>query len=637
MRKTFQKWLFLSIALAFVFEFTLTYFFQTRQGRGNAISLMRMKIEDTKEQIRVNDENMRCVRDIVTGDSLAKTRAFAEMIRLDPTLLTDEARLHEAAVQLDVDELHVSDAKGILIASIPRETVGYDMASNAQSAEFMPAISDKSFAYVQELRPRGVDGALFEYAGVARTDQEGIVQIGYQPHRLIEAMKVVDLENIATGFRIGREGRIVICRDDKIVSIDDKNWLDKPIADYGISPELFNGQSGDFECHLEGDPPQALDNSELEKLRLRRYSGKALCLFERFNEYVILGILPKNEMYLNRDSAIREIILFNFLLFCVVFFLVSGLVQRVVIRGIRRVNDSLEKITAGDLDEKVNVRANAEFSSLSDGVNTMVAALKDAIAETAARIDKELEFARGIQLASIPNLFPPFPDRDEFDLYATMQTAREVGGDFYDFMLIDDDHLFVLIADVSGKGIPAALYMMTSKTTIKNFARTGASCAEILTRSNDQLCEHNDSAMFVTVFVGVLEISTGVFTCASGGHNPPVLMKKDGSASYLHADGGIMIGGMEGVPYGQSEIQLEPGDRIYFYTDGVTEAFNESEKLFGEERLLQTLENREITEQTSDALLRSVRQEILRFTGAAVQSDDITMMLLTYFGETKVG
>ena len=214
-----------------------------------------------------------------------------------------------------------------------------------------------------------------------------------------------------------------------------------------------------------------------------------------------------------------------------------------------------------------------------------------------------------------------------------MQTAREVGGDFFDFMLIDDDHLCVLIADVSGKGIPAALFMMSSKTTIKNYARTGVSCAEIFTLSNNQLCENNAAGMFATAFVGILEISTGIFTCTSAGHNPPVLMKKDGTASYLHVDGGIMLGGMEGVAYGQSSIQLEPGDQIYFYTDGVTEAFNEKDELFGEERLLKLLGTESAAALAPDELLHFVRQDILQFAGAAVQSDDITMMLLSYFGK----
>jgi sigma-B regulation protein RsbU (phosphoserine phosphatase) len=181
--------------------------------------------------------------------------------------------------------------------------------------------------------------------------------------------------------------------------------------------------------------------------------------------------------------------------------------------------------------------------------------------------------------------FPAFPEREEFDIYATMQPAKEVGGDFYDFFLIDSDHLALVIADVSGKGVPAALFMVIAKTLIKNQTLAGMEPADVFTAVNTQLCENNDAGMFVTGWMGILEISTGRFTYANAGHNPPLIRKKDGEYEYLKARAGLVLAGMEGIRYRQYEIMLEPGDGLYLYTDGVTEATNEENTLYGEDRL----------------------------------------------------
>ena len=332
MQKTFQKWLFLCIALAFLVVFSLSYFFQTRQARNNAISLMKMKIRDTKEQIQVNDANMLCVREMVTRASLAKARAFAEIVRLDAAMLTEQKRMTEVAGILDVDELYIIDDKGIIVRGTNTEMLGYDMASEPQSAEFMPAIGNPSFTCLQKLRPRGIDGKMFEYAGISRTDKTGIIQIGYQPHRLLKSIQITDIKNLSGGFRIGKHGKIIICQKDKIVSIDDENWLGKPISEYGVPEEKLIGESGEFVCNLKDAASSAHDaDGELAQIRSRSYSGQTLCMFERFDDYIIIGMLPKTEMYLNRDSAMIEIIFFDFILFCLVFALVSWLVQRVVI------------------------------------------------------------------------------------------------------------------------------------------------------------------------------------------------------------------------------------------------------------------------------------------------------------------
>ena len=241
----------------------------------------------------------------------------------------------------------------------------------------------------------------------------------------------------------------------------------------------------------------------------------------------------------------------------------------------------------------MDVRSHVEFEDLSDDINFTVDTLKRYIADAAARIDAELAFAKAIQHSALPSVFPPYPNRKEFDIWATMHTAKEVGGDFYDFYFVDDDTLAFLVADVSGKGIPAAMFMMQSKTLLKSCAESGMSVEEVFTNANAKLCEGNEADMFVTAWMGYLNLKTGLLTFANAGHNPPLVKHADGSFSYLKSRAGFVLAGMDSVRYRKNELQLEPGDVLYLYTDGVTEANNSGNELYSEERLLSLLNAQE--------------------------------------------
>ena len=250
-----------------------------------------------------------------------------------------------------------------------------------------------------------------------------------------------------------------------------------------------------------------------------------------------------------------------------------------------------------------------------------------------ARIASELKLANEIQTAMLPNIFPPFPERSEFDLFATMDPAREVGGDFYDYFLIDDDHLCLLMADVSGKGVPAALFMMASKIIFANNAMMGKSPAEILRDVNESICSKNPEEMFVTVWLGILEISTGKLTAANAGHEYPVIRQPDGTFA-LHKDKhGFVIGGMPGVPYKEYELTLAPGTRLFLYTDGVPEAADENGDMFGVERMLGALNGSD--DLSARGVIGSVRKAVDGFIGKAEPFDDLTMMCLDYKGADR--
>ena len=248
--------------------------------------------------------------------------------------------------------------------------------------------------------------------------------------------------------------------------------------------------------------------------------------------------------------------------------------------------------------------------------------------------ENELQTATAIQEGMLPHKFPPFPDRNEFDLYASMTPAKEVGGDFYDFYMPDDDHLVITIADVSGKGIPAALFMMVTKTLIKNRGLTDfEDCSKILSSVNDQMCMNNDLNMFVTAWIGVLKISTGELTYANAGHEYPAIKRAGGVFELLKDRHSPPIGCMEGIPYKEQKIQLNAGDVIYIYTDGVTEATDNKQELFGEKRLLEAL-NLPGGEKMPD-LDKNVRESIERFIAGNPQFDDITMLAMKYNGRRK--
>lgn len=246
------------------------------------------------------------------------------------------------------------------------------------------------------------------------------------------------------------------------------------------------------------------------------------------------------------------------------------------------------------------------------------------------RIDNELTMATRIQAETLPNIFPAFPERDDFNIYASMNPAKEVGGDFYDFFLIDENHLGIVMADVSGKGIPAALFMMVSKILIQNIAMMGNDPAEVLKFVNNQLCTNNPEDMFVTVWYGCLDLSTGVLKAANAGHEYPFLKKAGGSFEMIKDKHGLVIGGMEGAVYKEYELQMDPGSKLFIYTDGVPEATDAAEELFGTERLLYALRGAE-NETPKDIIVR-IDSSVKDFVKEAPQFDDLTMLCLEYVG-----
>lgn len=244
------------------------------------------------------------------------------------------------------------------------------------------------------------------------------------------------------------------------------------------------------------------------------------------------------------------------------------------------------------------------------------------------KIESELKIANKIQASMLPRIFPPYPDREEFDIYASMTPAREVGGDFYDFYLIDEDRVAIVIGDVSGKGVPAALFMVIAKTLIKNEAQRGITPDQILYNVNNTLCKDNEELLFVTSFIGILNLKENKLEYSNAGHNPPIIKRAEGDFDYLSLKSGFVLGGMENFEYQLEEMIFKPGDIIYVYTDGVTEAMNQNREQFSEARLLDTLNNIEADE--LEVIENTIREAVNDFSRGRLQYDDYTMIMLKY-------
>ena len=272
------------------------------------------------------------------------------------------------------------------------------------------------------------------------------------------------------------------------------------------------------------------------------------------------------------------------------------------------------------------------FANISHKTVEYLGTVKRVTAEK-ERIGAELSLATQIQAAMLPHIVPAFPDRKDFDIIGSMDPAKEVGGDFYDYFLIDDDHLCMVMADVSGKGVPAALFMMASKIILQSVAMLGASPAEILTKTNQAICSNNEAQMFVTVWVGILELSTGKLTAANAGHEYPIIKRPDGNYEIYKDRHGFVIGGLEGAKYREYQLQLEPGCKLFVYTDGVPEATSAEQELFGTDRMLAALNRR--PDAAPMDVLKNMREAVDDFVKDAEQFDDLTMLCMEYKGSAE--
>ena len=367
------------------------------------------------------------------------------------------------------------------------------------------------------------------------------------------------------------------------------------------------------------------------------FDGISYLRFGRFmdNGWLLSVYIPENEIFAEVEKQNNRFSILIALSSVIMLFIAFLLISRFINAPIKQLTSDVSQLALGNLDTRIEISSKDELGQLAQVFNKMTGDLKKSIEENVRehaekeRIGAELNVAKEIQASMLPCNFPPFPDRTEFDIYASMLPAKEVGGDFYDFYFVDRDNLAVVIADVSGKGVPAALFMVVTRTLIKNcsFCKSPQAVFESV---NKKLCENNDTSMFVTSFIGFYNIPTGRFVYVNAGHNPPLVKKRGKSYEFLKSDPCIVLAFLKNAKYRKEEIFLEPGDTLYMYTDGVTEAMNHNKDLFGEKRLQDSLN--QYKEFTPKELLYAVKREVDNFTKGAEQADDITMLALKVAG-----
>lgn len=593
---TFQRRLLGCIVIAYLITSGFTLILQNGMAQIETQEVFTVSMNDIEETVR-NKSNQHL---------LAIVKQVKQEYENDPTV-----SLTELTEKYGIKEINVVDSRGWIINSTEEDVINnYDMNSKEQSKEFVDMMKVQD-SFVQEYSPRGKDEAVWRKYAAMNLTSGGFIQVGYDAEQFHTMLNEYVID-VTKNRHVGTGGFVAVLDEKLCIVTDDE----------------YDTQVGNHISSIGIEPPQEMANGQTATmLYYDDLVGGTECMyvFKFVEGYCLIAAMPVSEAMFMRDASMLTSIFMQVIIFATLFVFIYILIKRVIINNLQKVNDTLARITKGDLNVTVDVRSNKEFSSLSDDINSTVTTLKRYIAEAAARIDKELEYAKQIQLSALPT---NFPKGEDYNIYAQMIAAKEVGGDFYDFYKLNDTTVAFLAADVSGKGIPAAMFMMTAKTIIKDLAESGMAVNDIFTKANEKLCENNESGMFVTAWMGILDITTGNLQFANAGHNPPVLKRANGEFEYLRTRAGFVLAGMEGVRYRIGELTLWAGDRLFLYTDGVPEATNTENQLYGEDRLLNFMNQNATMEAVK--LLPALKANIDEFVGAAPQFDDITMLMFDY-------
>lgn len=533
-KKTVIARLAASVLLSFAATFVLTWISQASIVKRQEDRLLRRNMADIEN----------AVGDTVDRNLLEIAKMVCDKLQRDGQISgrdLNSQSLRLFAADYGICEIVIVDSRGIVTGSSEPAYIGYDMAKNKQSAEFLkmldPGSGIREFAQKEMINSAGKTR---KYVGIPL--EEGFLQVAYDRRGISDAVSRA-VVGLTRAWHVGEAGTVAIADHNGIV----------------VSNAASEG---------EGKPWGGIPEN-------------VYCLEGEIYGYKVYVMSPHSASVPQRNRLIAISTGLNAMSLA----LVAALVYLLVVSVIR--------------------------------------------AQLAAQQAKDMEMAREIQLSSLPRTFPPFPHETAFGIYATMDTAKEVGGDFYDFYFTGPRKVFFLVADVSGKGIPAALFMMRAKVLVKSLAQSGKSVSEVISLSNDALCEGNDANMFVTVWAAELNLDSGILEYVNAGHNPPAVIGKDGKARFLASPPGLFMGAMGDVPYVQHTARLEPGETIYLYTDGITEQPGRNGAMFGEEALLACLER---APESPEELLPFVLKTVFTHANGAEQMDDCTQLAVKYRG-----
>jgi len=618
-----QRNLFIAVIATFCMTVVFTFFIENNLTKSSAKDEIACNVEDLQGDVKMRADNIysilaetmaeRVIDDDMPG--LNKQGTIPSDPSTDPELNNLHTYVTNLCTTYGVAEFNLVNDKGIIYAS-NLDYCSFDMASTPETKSLNELIQAKfPTACIQQFRKNAMPPYNYmKYAAYTLFKDNvniGYIQIGYDEASFYNSLNAI-IKDFTTYRQIGTTGRIMIAmKDQTIVSDWQRTYVDKKLSD----KEVFN-----------------MDITQLNADNLNKHNIETTSNYFCFTEvegYIIVGTKTESEVNMSRDMMLYVISLSEVIVFAILLIFIYMVINSLVVKRIQRINGRLSEITSGSLDVVVDVEDNKEFKSLSDDINKMVNSLKDNIEKEKQRNNRELSFARNIQLSSLP---VPLDTTKGIDLYPLMATAKEVGGDFYDFYRIDKTHIALLIADVSGKGVPAAMFMMKAKTVIKSMVNKGMRAGEALTAANTELFNENEAGMFVTVWLGILDITNGELGFANAGHNPPAIGNQAShNFHFIKQKTGLVLGAMDNVTYPEQSLTLEKCQTIFLYTDGVTEATNNDNQLFGEERLLNSLNTYNCI--TNRHFVNCVKRDVDKFVGDAPQFDDITILAATYQGK----
>ena len=589
----FQVRLIIIILLAFLATSVFTYIMQNQISRQNTTQLFVQNLNDICELVSLQ----------YTEHLLEVNRGVAADLSEN-----DYSDIDRIKKKYDLSGITVIGKDGIILASTDPDLTGTEAQGVLPFSEYyLERLNNGEYIEEQVAFNGDNDRLHSHYKSSVVSLRDRLFYISADIEQVQEETESI-IPDIIAQRHIGEEGGVIYFDEDYHVICSTWGLL--------------------YDTETDNQLPLSIDIANNEENTLYRCtlgSEEYYCMHVREEKNYLAAIYSVSEADFSKSLSIYLNFYMLTITFTTLFVMVYLTIKYLIVGNIQKVNNSLAQITEGNLDTVVDVRSSREFIDLSDDINSTVDTLKNYIAQANARIDTELKYAKDIQSSALPSVFP---DRQEIDLYALMNPAREVGGDFYDFYFLEGTKLVFLVADVSGKGIPASLFMMRAKTILKTYVENRIGIADIFTNVNYQLCEGNDTLMFVTAWMGILDLKTGELKYANAGHNRPLIRRKGGEYEYLKGKSGFVLAGMEGIVYKEQQLTLNPGDEIFLYTDGVVEATNAQQELYGDERLKECLNAH--ADEDAKTLCESVRKDVDIFYDGAPLFDDITELSMKF-------
>ncbi len=610
MKRIIQTRLFFFMMLGLLSLLTIVSLVMAVGAKRQARTIIAERLRDLSMDVTEWRENYKKLRENTDSDSLAKARMLARIIQYDPEILKNDARLKELASVLNVDSLCVSDGEGVLIASTEPGFLGFRMASSAQSAEFMPATKDKTFELVQDPQERGIDHVMVQYAGVARLDEPGIVQIAYESGNVFDYSDIELMREIMKALPIGHEGRFLVLED-------------------GDDPVVF----------ASGDPSE--NGCRLSELGFRLDPVLPDSVFIRGNPYFYqrvqiqdeprraVAVMPKGEVFGARNRAMAFLLGFFLVFFALLYYVLDRLIRRTVTDGFYEVNGVLDKIIAGDLTQTVNVRSNPEFLALSDGINTMVSGLKKNLTDSRRRVKRENELAKSIQRTLIPAPGRRFANFEQIDFVSSFMLASHKGSDVFECFVTDAGRPGFVMVEAIGDSVSASLSMMKFRAVFRPCVPPASDPLDMMNRGmavfKDEKVFKNQ---FLSIFVGFIDPENRRLDYVNAGYYPPFLRRADGSFEQLRDSVGTVFTTAHPVEFRQESITFGPDDMFFTCSNGIFTYRDREGQLFTKNMLLSSLNASK--KDSAQALIDGVISSIRGFSGELPPDDDVLMAAIRF-------